>query len=491
MRTSLPPYEFYESQRGNTGTPVALIHGLGGSHTWWDRNIDALATRHRVAAIDLVGFGRNQHFFAPPSVMPPFGEMSALIARWLETFGEPVHLVAHSMGGLIAIRVAAERPELLRSLTLVSAAGIPFALDPRAHLRAMPRPIRGTVDIIKFASADFLRAGVPSLAVAGARILTADVREFLGAIDIPVLLVWGDQDPVVPLRYGEEMHAAIRGSRMTVLHGAAHVPMWECAEEFNETLLRWLDEVDARPMHRSVGHAFGWGVAGYVDGIAYRDARRTRTHVLVHGLGMSSAYFEPLARALHARGCGPVAPDLPGFGESANARAMSPAEQAQVLASWADALAIRDATWIGHSTGCHAVAHLAAARPDVVRDAVYIGALWRRTRFRTLSIAAALALDAFREPARLWPAIVRAYWRCGLARWVATFFRGLHDTRCDAKPERGTFITGDRDPLVDRSCITNVHEVPGAHACFARDPEATASYISSTLGTRSGSNNRR
>lgn len=471
----LPPYSFWESRAGS-GSPVALIHGLGGSSRWWGKNVDALAQRHTVAALDLVGFGRNASFFAPPRAMPPFGEMSALVARWLETFGERVHLVAHSMGGLIAIRLAAERPELLRSLTLVCAAGIPFALDPAPHLRAMPQPIRGAVKITQFALPDFLRAGPTAVAVAGARILLTDVRTWLAAIEVPTLVVWGAHDPVVPLHYGEEMHRAVAGSRMVVLPNAAHVPMWEEPAAFNAAVMEFVDAIDATPAHESAGRAFTWGIAGWTNGMAHRQSGRRPDVVLVHGLGLSSAYFERFARALFERGLQPIAPDLPGFGESNDAPAATPEEHARALASWADALGLRDIVWAGHSTGCNAVAHLARLRPDLVRDAIYIGALWRRGGHRIATLALMLSLDALREPAALWPYIIAAYWRAGLARWFATFLRYNRDARCESRPQQGRFISGRRDPIVDRTCLDAI-EVDGAHACHFSHPEESAAAV--------------
>lgn len=471
----LPPYSFRETRTG-TGPPIALIHGLGGSARWWEKNFDALSSRHTVAAVDLPSFGGNARFFAAPQPMPAFSEMSALVARWLETFGERVHLVAHSMGGLIAIRLAAERPDLLRSLTLVCAAGIPFALDPKPHLRAMPQPVRGAVQITRFALPDFLRAGPTAVAVAGARILLTDVREWLPLIEVPVLIVWGEHDPVVPLHYGEEMHRAIRGSRFAVLPNAAHVPMFEAPDAFNAQVTQFIDEVDAAPPHAAVGRAFTWGIAGWTNGIAHRQSGREPNVVLVHGLGLSSAYFERFARSLFARGLQPIAPDLPGFGESVDAPAATPDEHAQMLAQWADARQIRDAVWVGHSVGCNAVAHLAKLRPDLVREAVYIGALWRRGGHPVVSLATMLSLDAFREPAALWAHVIRAYWRTGLARWFATFIRYERDSRCEARPANGMFISGKRDPIVDRECVP-AREVPGAHACHFSHPDECAAEL--------------
>src|SRR2546428_11648921 len=109
----LPPYRFFETRAG-AGTPVVLIHGLGGSADWWRRNIDALAAEHLVVAVDLVGFGRNRFFVRRSSLPLGFRHVAALLGRWIEsTVPEPVHLARQSMGGQTAIHLAAAPPDLL------------------------------------------------------------------------------------------------------------------------------------------------------------------------------------------------------------------------------------------------------------------------------------------------------------------------------------------------------------------------------------------
>lgn len=453
-----------------------LIHGLSGSSRWWMRNFDALAERHLVAAVDLVGFGRS-HRAIIPEILPAFGEVSALLARWLETFGEPVHLVGHSMGGQLAIRLAAERPELVRSLMLVNSAGMPFKLDPLAHLRPLPRPPFGGPRIAQVLLPDFVRAGPTSVVVASARVLRGDMRTWMHGIRAPTLLVWGENDPLVPLRYGKAMQQEIAGSRLIVIPRAAHVSMWDAPEEFNRIATAWLEEMDARDLADSGAGVFAWGVTGYNDGVAHRQAGHDRNVVLVHGLGMSSAYFEPFARALFARGFHPVAPDLPGFGESANARAGGPDAHAAILAAWADKLGIRDAIWIGHSIGCNAVAAVARIRPELVRSGVFIGPLWTRSSIPNLRLVVDLALDALREPLALYRYVFPAYWRTGIARWWLTWRRFARDLACPpALPERSLLLAGDRDPIPDRRCL-DLREVDGAHACQFSNPEAVADVV--------------
>ena len=472
-RLAFPPYALWETRAG-AGTPVVLLHGLGGSTRWWTRNFDALAARHLVAAVDLVGFGRNRRFLGLPAVLPPVEEVSALLARWLETFAEPVHLVGHSMGGQLAIALAAARPDLVRSLLLVSAAGMPFQLDPRPHVRSLPRSLRPAA-IARVLVPDVLRAGPASVAIAGTRVLLGDLRESLHALRVPALLVWGEHDPLVPLVYGEAMQRAIESSRLVVIPRAAHVPMWDAPETFNRIALDFFADVESRPMHAPAEPRFTWGIAGWTSGIAHRQAGRRRDIVLLHGLGMSSAYLGRLAKELFTRGWNPIAPDLPGFGESADAPAASADEHAATLAAWSDALAIRDAVWIGHSIGCNSVARLAQLRPDLVRRAVCVGALWTRRRFPNARLLALLALDALREPFALFRYVLAAYWRAGVARWLLTWRRYAPDIAA-APPAAALFLAGTRDPIPDRGAAPT-REVAGAHACVFSHPGAVADVI--------------
>ncbi|HEY0787063.1 MAG TPA: alpha/beta fold hydrolase, partial [Thermoanaerobaculia bacterium] len=200
-RVDLAPYSF-RVRTGGRGTPVVLLHGLSGSTRWWDRTFEALARAHAVAAVELIGFGSNR------SLPLPFDESVALLARWLGTaYGEPVHLVGHSMGGQLAIEAAARAPDRVASLTLVASSGIPFELRPRRHVRALFHQPPAIVSFGPRLAVDALRAGPRSIALASMRLLTRDSRPAMARISCPVRLVWGDSDPLIPLEYAE----AIRG----------------------------------------------------------------------------------------------------------------------------------------------------------------------------------------------------------------------------------------------------------------------------------------
>ena len=129
--------------RGATDRDAVYVHGLSGSGTNWTDLAGLLAPRATGLAVDLPGFG----FTRPPAApdYTPAGHADALLS-FLDGRGRPVHLLGNSLGGAIAIMVAARRPELVRSLTLVSPA-MPDrrpdprrVSDPRMLLASLPGP---------------------------------------------------------------------------------------------------------------------------------------------------------------------------------------------------------------------------------------------------------------------------------------------------------------------------------------------------------------
>ncbi|HEV8660332.1 MAG TPA: alpha/beta fold hydrolase [Thermoanaerobaculia bacterium] len=453
------------------------MHGLGGSADWWRRNIDALAAEHLVVAVDLVGFGRNRFFIQRSSLPLGFRDVAALLGRWIESaFQEPVHVVGVSMGGHTAIHLAAARPDLVRSLTLVNTTGIPFELAPGRHLANIIIP-RGALSFSTILARDALRSGPMSIAVAFARLLRDDARPLIKSIRVPTLLLWGDRDPLVPLSYARQLKEMIPASRLVTIPNAGHIPMWENPAAFNAALLEFLREVDrgqailpvrtgeiARP-------PFAWPITGVASHIAYRQAGTRRDAVLIHGLGMSSAYLGHLASALFDSGLHAIAPDL--------VEPLSPVEHARKLIDWADALSMRNAIWVGHSLGCNIVGHVARLRPDLVRELVCVGPLWTRARHPMGRLLRRLLLDAFREPLALYAYVIPAYWNTGLARWWTTFYRSLGDIRNE--PPSGLMIAGERDPLPD---MPDIVRVPGAHACLFSNPaEVTRLLVAHSPGS--------
>lgn len=240
--TSVGDFRIHSAHAGE-GPPVVLLHGLSGSLRWWRYTVRALAPQYRVHVLDLVGFGRSR----PVGRQPDITEMAGLVADWLAIHSvvEP-HVVGHSMGGQIAVHLAAgRRPP--RSLALVCATGIPHPRNAGEAMRIAAGAIRprawGAPAFVPEIAFDALRAGPVTLLRAGVHLLADDVRPLLPVITCPTLVVWGAADPLLPVEDGQAFARAIPGARLVVIGDAAHNPMIDRAWEFNRVLLDFLERV--------------------------------------------------------------------------------------------------------------------------------------------------------------------------------------------------------------------------------------------------------
>ncbi len=255
---------------GRDAPTAVFLHGLGGSATNWTDLAAALSRRMAGLALDLPGFGRSA-----PSATGDYslaGHADAVLC-FLAERGEPVHLVGNSMGGAIALAVAARRPELVRTLTLVSPAVPDLRLDPsrladprmalaavpvlgqraRAALaRLTPRERAEQVLVLCFGDPSRIveehlaqaeaehreRVGMPWASEALNRSFAGLVRAWLAGgsrslwavtrrVDAPALVVWGDRDRLMSVRRAARTAAALRRGRLLVLPGVGHVAQME------------------------------------------------------------------------------------------------------------------------------------------------------------------------------------------------------------------------------------------------------------------------
>jgi pimeloyl-ACP methyl ester carboxylesterase len=264
---------------GGRGTPVLFIHGLGSSsYMEWRFNLEHAATRHRVYAPDLPGFGRSEKPRARYGV-PYF---TRFIERYMAGRGlRSAAIVGASLGGRIALELALERPSLVSKLVLVNSLGLgrpnlqlSYGLMTlprvgeavmsvaRGALNWAPAPVIRRVaaryigsssDLEKTMNDDYfanlrelyaadgyhdaylttVRSLVTLKALFGA---DYDLSKRLYAIKVPVQLIWGADDPLFPVAHATRAHALIGDSRLTIVEGAGHTPQAERPEEFNRVL---------------------------------------------------------------------------------------------------------------------------------------------------------------------------------------------------------------------------------------------------------------
>ena len=219
------------------GPPLILLHGLAGSATWWQRNTPALEKHFKVHAIDLPGFGASKR-----EAQFVLDEAPAQLVETMDRLGiERASFIGHSMGGLVAAGVAAEHPDRVDKLILVDAGFL--SLDPHFHHRITGplRTLRWTSpSLLPVLAWDTIRSGPIRMVEATTQLLRADWRLKLSKIQAPTLVIWGEHDRICPIGIGRSIVGVVTGSRLVVIDGAAHNPMWERPDDFDREVLDFL-----------------------------------------------------------------------------------------------------------------------------------------------------------------------------------------------------------------------------------------------------------
>ena len=207
------------------GTPAVLVHGLSGSARWWAPIVPALSDTHRVHLLDLPGFGRRRRGRARFD----HAGAAAWLAEWMEAAGiERAHLVGHSLGGLICLRLAARNPERVDRLVVIAPPGVRDTSNPfRYGYRLARTVVAGGRTLVPMLVRDALHAGPVTLARAAWTILRDDIRAELPHVGAPTLLVWGADDRLIPPAVAEIFRSELPDARLLLVDRAGHVPMLE------------------------------------------------------------------------------------------------------------------------------------------------------------------------------------------------------------------------------------------------------------------------
>jgi pimeloyl-ACP methyl ester carboxylesterase len=260
--------DLHYEDTGGPGEPIVFAHGLLWSTKLFRFQLEALRGEYRCIAFDFRGQGKSQ--------VTETGYDMDTLARDAEQIVErlraaPAHFVGLSMGGFVGMRLAARRPELLRSLALLETAADPEPLLNRpkyAAMAAMSRalgfgPFVPQVERIMFGKS-FLadpsreamrrdlrgqlvgndRTGTPR-AVSGV-IWRKGIEDLLGRIEVPTLVLSGEEDVAVTPARSRRMADAIRGARFQTVPRAGHSSSLENPEAVTEALRGFFAEVRGR-----------------------------------------------------------------------------------------------------------------------------------------------------------------------------------------------------------------------------------------------------
>lgn len=237
--------------------PILFVHGFPISHEMWRPAAVLLADRFFCILPDLPGFGRT-----PLRGTPTIASYAEDLAHLLDALPErrPVTLVGLSMGGIIALDFFRRHRPRLTSLVLCDTrfnAETPEGIETRekAARLALDRGTRAVAETmidralapnpdpaVRARLFDLMCATPPEGTAAGSRALArrADSFPTLRAIDLPTLLIWGREDLITGLDIADTFHREIKGSRLTLIDRAGHVPPMERPGEFARSVGEFL-----------------------------------------------------------------------------------------------------------------------------------------------------------------------------------------------------------------------------------------------------------
>lgn len=227
--------------RGGKGPPLIFLHGASG-HVGWLPFLDCLSQNFDVIAPEHPGFGSSDD--------PPWLDRTSDLAYfYLDLIDalklDRVHLMGTSLGGWTAAELAVRNTSKLASLTLVCAVGIVadgvpmddifrmsaeenarrFYFDPERVKRRLDALATADVRVVAKNRSTVVRLGYP-------RFLNPELSNWLHRIDIPTLLLWGENDGLVPPRFGHAYRELIPNSELVVIPRAGHAPFEEQPDAF-------------------------------------------------------------------------------------------------------------------------------------------------------------------------------------------------------------------------------------------------------------------
>jgi pimeloyl-ACP methyl ester carboxylesterase len=260
-----------------SGRPVILLHGFGASCRTWGRLKAEFFHGFRLISIDLKGFGlsgkpRDQRYSAR--------DQSDIVIKFIEKHDlRDVILVGHSFGGAVAlltcirIQTSSEKSPPIAGMILIGAASfrqelpsfirilqIPFlshlllALAPASFFtkiilaKAFYDKTRITREIVDIYAGPLKLPGSRHALIATAKkLVPGDMESITGSysgIRMPVLLIWGEQDVIVPLEVGRRLESVLPGATLHIIRKCGHIPQEEYPEETSRLLLNFFNDID-------------------------------------------------------------------------------------------------------------------------------------------------------------------------------------------------------------------------------------------------------
>jgi pimeloyl-ACP methyl ester carboxylesterase len=263
---------------GDQYPPIIFIHGFGASIEHWRHNLPVISQHHTVYALDLLGFGASRKADTEYSAALWTEQVHDF---WQTFIGVPVILVGNSIGSLVCLNVTAVYPEMVKGLVMLSLPDVsvredvlpplvrpivtaienlfasPLLIKNLLKLVRRPNVIRKwagiaypnqeaiTDELVEILSSPAYDDGADQTLLRLSRCVrkasfAKSVRDLLPPITIPMLLIWGLQDRMIPSSQARAIAELNTNLKLIELENAGHCPHDEYPEQFNALLLDWL-----------------------------------------------------------------------------------------------------------------------------------------------------------------------------------------------------------------------------------------------------------
>ncbi|UCC92829.1 MAG: alpha/beta hydrolase [Thermoplasmata archaeon] len=249
-------------ETGDGEDVLALLHGAEADSSMWDPYIEGLAKGRRVLAVDLPGHGGTD---APADLDASVEGIVRWFSDYLAAEGlDSVDLLAHSMGGLVALHLSLEVPHLLKRLVLVDTGGLCWPASPigegvdeflrilvegemdEDRARVMAAEIYGwdpEGDAARESGRFWSRPGVRTFFSNGGLVFTRPIPVWrLREMATETMLIWGERDRWFPLATAKEAMMYIPGYRLVVIEGGSHSPFVDAPGLFHLTVDMFLSD---------------------------------------------------------------------------------------------------------------------------------------------------------------------------------------------------------------------------------------------------------
>jgi pimeloyl-ACP methyl ester carboxylesterase len=235
---------------GGDGPPLLLLHGHPSRALEWGPILRPLTSHHRVIAIDFLGYGESD----APDVDYSIATQAGVVVGLLDALGlNQTDVLGFSMGGWVALKLAAEHPERVRRLVLVDSGGLKFQtmLTPDSFV---PRTLAEFREFEALHSdrrlPDFVARDLVRLQHERAwalRRVGQSLLSFRDALDgrlenvrMPVLLVWGTADRLIPFEVARRFERELPHAKLVALEGCGHLVLWDCGDRAVPEVLAFL-----------------------------------------------------------------------------------------------------------------------------------------------------------------------------------------------------------------------------------------------------------